>query len=169
MKDIEVKIQFTRPANVTFPWFSWMVRLFEGTDYSHVRLMWKTGRGVPCVYEASAGGLHFKGPIADRGSVEIIYEFSVWITQYDKGRLVDMCVRHAGLEYGKRQVLGIALARLMGVNYNPLSRGSRRQICSEVVLGFLSDICGWKTDLNRDLAGIKDIYDLMVNNVIRKK
>ena len=161
MSERKVTIEFTRPKGHICPVFSCLIRLVERTPYSHVRLRWETGRGVPCVYEASGAGLKFKGPIADKDSVVITDSFDIPITKQEMAKLVDLCVTYADVDYGVTQIFGIAVARLLGMAHNPFSQGDHNQICSEVALGFLEDIMGWETGLNRDLAGVKDIYNFL--------
>ena len=152
----KISIQFTRPRRGINP-LSWIIRAVEGTPYSHVRLYWETARGEPCVYEASGSGLEFKGRLADEGSVHIVGTYHTHVTPEQRAALIDHCIRHSALDYGYLQILGIALVKLFRLKKNPLSRGRRRQVCSEVVLGYLEDILKLDTGLDRDTAGVKDI------------
>lgn len=161
MEERKIIIEFTRPKNSLFPWFSYIIRAIEGTDYSHVRLKWKNSSGLDLVYEAAGTGINFKGPIADKDSVYVIDKFDVYVDSKGYRRLINLCVENAGLDYGVKQLLGICLVRLFKLKQNPFSDGRKSQVCSEVVGRFLEEVMGWNTGLDLDIAGVKDIKQFL--------
>ena len=156
----EIRIQFTRPLKA-FPVFSWVIRWFQKTEYSHVRLCWLGAAGsVPVIYEASGSNIKFIGPVAaSENKVEVIREYVFRIEKEDYKRLVILCMTYASVEYGKIQILGMALAYMFDLKKNPFSVGRKSQVCSEVVGVFLSEILGWKLDIDLDIAGPKEIQE----------
>jgi hypothetical protein len=157
-----IYIEFTRPKGF-FPVISWLIRLFQKTEYSHVRLCWAGFRGqVPVIYEASGAGLKFIGPIgALRKPVHVVSRFPLDLTGEQYRELVRLCMSYAGIKYGHLQILGIALVCLFGLKKNPFADGKKSQVCSEIVGYLLADILGWKTGLDLDIAGPREIHEFL--------
>ena len=157
----EVSIEFTRPSS----WFkplSWAIRLIEGTPYSHVRLRFKKQNGIEMVYEASGTSVKFIGELSlQELKIDILHSYSIGLTNEQFSKMIDICVIHANLDYGKLQLLGILLVRIFGLKKNPLSRGRKSQVCSEIVGKFLQEILDIGHDLNLDIAGPKAIQDVL--------
>lgn len=160
MLEKQVNIEFTRPKGRLLPLFSWLIRALECTKYSHVRLSWTNSTGVPVVYEASGTSLKFIGPLA-ANRVEVIKTYPVYVDRDGYRRLIKLCMTYAGLDYGVKQLLGILFVKLFKLKKNPLSQGRKSQVCSEIVGRFLEEAMGWKTGLDLDTAGPKDIQTFL--------
>lgn len=160
MTQYEVNVEFTRPKRKLFPLFSWAVRAIERTPYSHVRLTWLSTSGEPLIYEASGASVKFIGRhAADQHEVEVLeaYTFNLEKEQYK--RLIGL-FRFAGVRYGVLQILGIGLAKWLNLDKNPLSKGSKQQVCSELVAYFLQDVLGLPiTPEEYDLLGPRGIKE----------
>lgn len=156
---LTVNIEFTKPTRKAkpFPILSYIIKLVEQTEYSHVRLSWVNSTGIPVVYEASGHNIKFVGPIADHESVIVIKSYRLSLTPEQYRGLIKLCMTYAGLDYGLKQLLGIFLVKLFKLKRNPLSRGTRSQVCSEVVGRFLEEVMGYNTGLDLDIAGPRDI------------
>lgn len=155
----DIHIEFTRPRNKLFPFFSYGIRLVENTKYSHVRLKWYNNRkDIWVVYEASGSNVKFKGPLAQKEEpVTVIKSYTVSIDKPKYDKLVKLCLENSGLNYGIMQIFGILLVKIFKLKKNPLSQGRKSQVCSEVVGRFLQEIIDIGHDLNLDTAGPKDI------------
>jgi hypothetical protein len=155
-----VYVEFTRPTY--FSSLSWIIRLFEGTKYSHVRLRWVNNAGLSIIYEASGISVKFLGPEAQREKhSEVIHSYSIGVDFVQYKKTLDLCMRNAGISYGFKQLLGIGLVRIFGLNKNPLSNGRKSQVCSEIVGRFLQEILDRGYNLNLDTASPKDIQLIM--------
>lgn len=156
----QVDVEFTRPKRKFLPLFSWLVRLVERTPYSHVRITWTSSSGEPLIYEASGASVRLIGRYASKShEVEVLesYTFNLDATQYK--RLIGL-FRFAGVRYGTLQIIGIALARWLKLSKNPLSKGSKQQVCSELVAYFLSDVLGLPMrEADYDLVGPRAIKE----------
>lgn len=161
----KISVEFTRPVGGV-PILSWVIRLVQRTTYSHCRLSWLGAGGrVPVVYEASGSYLKFMGPHAIRNrpaKVMVSYPFDLNKTQY--GQLVELCMTYAGVDYGKKQLLGIGIARVFGLKKNPFADGRRSQVCSEIIGIFINKILNIDTNLDLDIAGPKEINNFLHNN-----
>lgn len=152
-----ITIQFTTPANKKLPWFSWLIRKFQGTPYSHVLLSWHSTTGVDIVYEASGHSVRFLGPIATEGRYTVHKSYTLTVTPEQYRELIRICMTYAGVDYGILQILGIAIAHWVGMDKNPLSRGDKSQVCSELVGRVLEEALGLHTGLNLDIIGPKEL------------
>lgn len=163
MKD--VYIEFTRPKSKPLPLFSWAIRLVENTEYSHVRLRWETSWGTQAVYEASGTSVKFLGDLAiQQNPATLLHSFKVTLDDIQYRRLLKLCMDNAGLDYGYLQILGMLLVKLFFLKRNPLSRGRKSQVCSEIVGRFLQEILKIGNNLELDIAGPKDIYSVLEEN-----
>lgn len=141
---------------------SWAIRLMEGTPYSHVYLQWHSiGADSNVVYEAAGSYLRFLALPIFKEKNKTVKEFEFQITKEQYKRLLKFCMRQAGTDYGILQLVGIAMVKLFRLNKNPLSRGRRSQVCSEMVGYFLEEVLKQDTRLNLDIAGPRDIYNYL--------
>jgi len=161
----KVVIGFSRPKNKIFPLFSWLVRLFQGgTKYSHVYVKWHssyTNRDI--IYEASGTSVRFVGGRLFNERVHITDEFDIEITKETKRKIVQFCVDNAGIPYGCKQILGIALVKLFKLKRNPFRDGKESQVCAEAVGYILREKLGFDIQKDLDTADVKDIYNLVMN------
>ena len=157
-----VHIQFTNPKGKLFPIFSWAIRAFECTPYSHVRIFWLSKSGKPRVYEASGSSVKLIGSYAmDQVPVHIhhSYEFNLDDEQFKK--MIEL-LDYAHIDYGIWQIFGIAAARILGLKKNPLSSGKDAMICSELVAIFLDRVVGLDIPKEEfDLIGPRGIKKLL--------
>lgn len=165
-----VFIEFTRPK-APMKFLSWIIRLIEGTPYSHVRLSWINSVSVPIVYEASGTSVKFLGPLAlEENPVIITHAYKCRLNREQYRALVKLCMENAGVSYKFKQLVGIALVKLFRLKKNPLSEGRKSQVCSEIVGRFLQMHSTVANDLNLDIASPKDIqYILDQSNHIYRK
>lgn len=156
----EVTIEFTRPKGKLFPLFSWAIRAIERTPYSHVRLTWLSTSGEPLIYEASGASVKLIGRYAaDKHEVEVVESYTFYLDSHQYKRLIGL-FRFAGVRYGVFQILGIGLAKWFKLAKNPLSKGSRQQVCSELVAYFLQEVLGLPiTPEEYDLLGPRGIKE----------
>lgn len=153
-----VYIEFTRPLKCK-P-LSYLIRMIEGTKYSHVRL-----RLNDIVYEASGTSVHFKGKLAQNYlPTEILHSYKFDLSQQEYAKLLKLCMDNAGIEYGYKQLIGILLVRMFKLKKNPFSDGRKSQVCSEIVGRFLKEILQIGNKLDLDIAGPKAIKEVLDNN-----
>lgn len=154
----KVTIGFSRPKGKLFPIFSWLIRLFEGTPYSHVYLRWKTSPGPEVVYEAAGSKVRYINSKFFDKQAETLDEFTFCLTSLQYRQLVGFCMTNVGADYGVLQVFGIALVKMLGLKKNPFADGRNSQICSEAVAYFLQDVLKKEIDFRPEIAGPKEIH-----------
>jgi len=157
----DISIEFTTPRGKILPIFSWLIRVVQGTPYSHVLLRWTNSTGVDIVYEASGQMLKFLGPEATKNRYTIHKRYKTELTREQYKELIKLCMTNAGLDYGVKQILGICLVYLFKLKKNPFADGRKSQVCSEIVGRFLEQVLGWQLDLDLDIAGPKQIDDYL--------
>lgn len=158
----KVYIEFTSPRKWFQP-FAWVVRQFERTPYSHVRLRWTSTTGEELIYEASGSSVKLIGRYAQPlfpVKIHHAYEFNLTREQYRK---MIALFRYSSVSYGVWQVLGIALAKLFKLKKNPLARGKYTQVCSELVGRFLVDVLGELVGTDLDTATPRDLKEFLDN------
>jgi hypothetical protein len=149
-----------------FPIFSWLIRLFEKVDFSHVYLKITTRYG-DIVYQASGTSVNITSYNIFLKNNTVVAEFKFNVTEERSDELYTMCVSYLGIKYGTKQILRIALYRLLRkLNITPRNYRSddvKTMICSEVVarvLPYLTEV----SFQNIDQVGVADIYNYLINN-----
>lgn len=153
---VDVFVGFSKAKRWYMP-LAWLIRVIEGTKYSHTYIRFKHNSGVEVVYEASGIAVHFKALSIFKEDNTIVKEYSFAITPAQRKQLVAFMLANAGVEYGFKQLFGIAIVRLFRLKKNPFADGRKSQVCSEVVGHFLEKIMKLDTKLDLDIAGPKDI------------
>lgn len=161
-----IVVGFSRPK----AWWklgSAIIRLVDGTPYSHVYISWQSeGMQRELVYQASGhGGVNFcssKRFLADNVTLQafMINEFP------DEKRIVmQRCIDSAGDDYGYLQLIGIGLVRILNVlkfrTRNPFPHG---QVCSECVSRILHDAFKLNFAVPFDLISPHDVSKALENN-----
>lgn len=161
-----VYIEFTSPKKWFKP-FSWAIRLFQGTPYSHVRLRWISTTGEELIYEASGSAVKLIGRYAqDKYAVKVHHSYHVNLDRPQYKRLIGL-FRYASVDYGQWQALGIPLADVFCLKKNPLSKGQRKQVCSELVGYFIQEVLQIKVPKDFDLLIPKDIKEFLDRNLVQ--
>lgn len=153
-------IEFTKPHSSykKYPILSWIIRLLEGTEYSHVRLVWVNGTNRKLVYEASGTSVKFVGTLAQKDKpVEVLDSYEIDIDTEEYRKLIDTCMKYADVSYGIKQLVGMGLTYLPWVKTNPFADGRKSQVCSEIVGEVLREVKGVNIDESLDIAGPKII------------
>jgi uncharacterized protein YycO len=156
-----LKIGFSSPINNPFPIFSYAIKQAYNTKYSHTYLKFRSesiDRDI--IYESVGVGVRFIGSTEWENHAEVIEEFQLTVTDEQYIKTMQFCVDHAGKKYGKKQVIGIYIAKLFRMKKNIFKNDDDEQICSEIVGRLLSDL-GYVFDKDFDLLTPKDIYTVL--------
>lgn len=137
--------------------FSKLIRLFEGTEYSHVFIKMETRYGIDVVYHASGSKVNFMNYELFTKQAIILDEFSFEIDRDTKDRILNFCFTYVGTDYGIKQIAGMAIARLFKLR-NPFSDGLNTMVCTEVVGHILQVITPDFNVNDFDNLGVKDIH-----------
>lgn len=166
-------IEFTKPVNRKFSILSPVIRVVQGTPYSHVRFSW-THVKLNCqpeklVFEASGSKVKVLGTLAQLShQVKVIKSYEIDLTEEEYTKLISFTITYVGVNYGILQLIGIGLALLFKLAKNPFTKGPYSQICSELLYTGMKYIKGWELALDPDLAGPREI-ELSLNKLIAAK
>ena len=158
MKTIYVDYTSSRKL---FPLFSWAVQIFERAPYSHVRIHWRSHWFSWTTFEASGSEVKIIGSVGEKAHpVKVHHRYEVTLTDEEYKRLVGM-LRYAGVSYGIRQVIGIALQRLFRLKKNPFGDRKYSMVCSELVAYFLIEVMNIQPGWELDSVGPKKLKEYM--------
>lgn len=151
-------VEFTRPAKGFKP-ISWLIRVFQGTKYSHVRIRWITrGTNSEICYEAGGGSIRFMGQVALSSSpAKIMKRYAIELTNPEYKELLKYCLKYAGINYGKIQIIGMAFSYLFRNRKNKLADGKKTMVCSELVYYLLKEVLKYDIDFRPEVDGPKEL------------
>lgn len=153
-----VSIGFSRPINHPFPVFSWLIRAYQGTKYSHVYLrFYSRSLDRVLIYESVSGGVRFLGLEAWSKQAEEVASVDLDISDDNYTKLLQYCVDNAGAKYGFWQNLGVVFSDLLKLKSNPFKSGKN---CSEAIAEILQ-LEGFEIPKEPNLITPKDIYTLL--------
>jgi hypothetical protein len=154
----KLRIGFSKPKNVWFPIFSWAIRLYEKTPYSHVYIRWETKWGTWLCYHAASLMIHFLGEASFARHITIVKEFEFEVSDEKFDKLMSFCTKYVGEDYALRDVLLIPLNDL-GVKYS--AEGANKQYCAELVMRALGEMDGKQLTQDADRVKLKYVYDFV--------
>ena len=157
----KLKIGFSKPKNKLFPIFSWLIRWYEKTPYSHCYLQWETSYGPKICYHAAHTSLHFLSERQFEKEITVVeeYEFTIPESRYEK--VMIYCLKTCGLQYGLFEVFGIALSEKLGLKWNIFKTGDREQFCAELVYRVLGLISDDKLTTDPDMVKLSYVHGLV--------
>ncbi len=137
------KVGFSRPRKFWAP-FSWLIRLFDQTPYSHVYVRFYSSKYDRwLVYQASHTFVNFYGMPAFDEEALTIREFDIDVSDDARTKVIQFAIDNAGVQYDIKTVFGIAIVRIAAMfghtMTNPLGNG-RGYFCSELVGSILLEL-----------------------------
>jgi hypothetical protein len=155
-------IGFSKPKKKLFPLFSWLIRLYQRTEYSHVYLKWHSKRfNRWLVYHAAGNSLHFLGEEQARLQLDTVVEYSVELSDDCMFKVVDYCLEKAGTPYDLKAVFGLGIKLSFGLKSNPFANGTKQMFCSELVVRILQQKFALAKPYEPELMTVKDVELLL--------
>lgn len=166
MEQITIGFSTHRKFNL----FSWAIRTVDRTPFSHVYCIFKSeSLNRNLVYHAARTFLHFLSLSNFEKDNITFYTFDIKVTLEQRKNLMQLCIDKAGISYGIKSVVGIALIKLLK-NFNitisnPFADDSKTYFCSELVSYLLSklDLKTNNTDPEND--SVKWLYTMLIEEV----
>ena len=153
-----ITIGFSRPKNRIFPLFSWIIRFWQKTPYSHVfiKLHLETiNREV--IFEAVGPQVRLVEVSKFEQKAEQLYSFTLEISKANYISMIQYCIDHQSDKYAILQNIGIAISDTLNLKHNIFTTGMN---CSEFIYNILK--CqGYHLEKNKNLITPKDIYNLL--------
>lgn len=159
----KIRIGFSKPKDKIFPLFSWAIRLYERTPYSHVYIRWKTKWGTWLCYHAASVMIHFLGEYSFNKHITIVEEFEFGLSEEQFDKLMQFCTKYVGQDYALLEVLMIPFVDYLArkgelVNY---ASGDNKQYCAELVMRAFGEMEGKKLTQDEDRVKLKQVYQFV--------
>ena len=149
------KVYLTTPKK--FSILSKTIRWIQGVNFSHCAIATETD----LVVEASTHGVRMitLKSFLERVDIQQTYVISIDTTWT---KVFDWFSEILGTRYGFWQVLGLLLISLKIMRTNIFGRGTKRLVCSEVVILFLARFAGYtlKNSDDYDLIKIEKVLNV---------
>lgn len=157
----KLKIGFSKSTKF-MPFFSWAVRLWEDTEFSHCYTEFENRRHpeLPLIYQASHDMMNFMSRLVFEANNEIVEEFVIEVSDEAYDNLLYKAIQIVGKPYGVKQILGIVLARIFNLKKNPFQTRGDTYICSEWC-GIVLKELGYVLPKDPNLITPKDVYKVL--------
>lgn len=178
MSENKIIIGFSRPRyskfNLFSRFFSFLIRLFERSEFSHVYIKWYSNKlNRYLIYHASATGVNFIGQEIFNQKSIVIHEFEIESDEDTLNKTKQFAIDNCGKSYGFLNLIGIGIVRIFyifGINFkNFLSDSDKTFICSELVAKILKENFNFDIKKSLELIGPKEIYIILSNDERAKK
>lgn len=145
----------------------YLIRLMEGTKYSHVYLRRNSKNIGSYIYQASGLSVNFTGLDIFLKKNQIIQEYKFDLTRNQLNDILRFFIKNAGKPYSLKQliILGIiTFFNKLGINlkFNTINDNDAF-ICSELAGRILKDILQLKIDENMDFITPAKLQNLIFN------
>lgn len=145
---------------------SWLIRKYMGTSYSHVSFHFNTSTmNRTLVYEAVGSGIRFIEKSNWEKYAELVVSYEIEVSNEIYVRMMQTCIDNAGLKYGYMQNIGVIIAKLFKLEYNPFPENDN---CSELLLRLLIE-AGYSIEKSHDLVTPLDIENMLKQPYIAKE
>lgn len=145
---------------------SWLIMKCEGTNFSHAYIRVRSeSLDRNLIYHATGSGVYFIGEPAFEEHVTVAEEYELKVTDQTRKELLQWAVDTSGKPYGKMQLIGLGLKRLVklvGISIkNPFGTGNKAYICTELVASALKEV-KMLDDVNLDEIGLAELRSLVI-------
>lgn len=161
-----LKIGFAKAKG--FVPLAWAIELAEATPYSHIYFRWDNGT-TDVVYETTmAAGTTQITAACFLSDYTVLGEYGFELSDNDFAKYRDFCLKYKGEPYAFKQLVGLALAKLVGLKKNPLAQ-TNAVVCAELLILLmqtLPDVFVGEEEIkkNPDLVGLKVLHDFISKN-----
>lgn len=141
---------------------SWLIRLWQGTTYSHTFLVFERTPHTPhMIVQASQQTVNMVARPWFFKSNQMVSMFQVEVSDQTYRDLWRRSISTLGAPYSALENLGIVIAKVLGMDENPLSEGPLAYKCSELVYRSLKQegLAIPVKGKHPDLLDVRDIHD----------
>lgn len=140
MNKPSISIDFTVRRNHPFPLVGSIIRLVEGTSFSHVAVRITTADNRSFVYHSTFTGVNFLNSALYEKKYKVVQSHKFDIDKQEQKKLITFFISVAGNSYPLKEIVGVIAVRLADRLFgkkidNPF--GSNKMFCSEVALKVL--------------------------------
>lgn len=161
----KIGLGFSKPKGKFVP-VSWLIRLVEGTKYSHAYIRVRSeSLERDLIYEATGSGVYFVGSQTFESKATVIEEYDFQVTSETKKSLLQWAIDTSGKPYGRTQMLGLGLKRLamvFGIKMKNIAKtGNKAYVCTELAAEALKELKLFE-DLELDDIGLAELRVLVL-------
>lgn len=158
---MKVQVLLVKPHKHPFPILSWLIRLVQRVNYSHMAISYMVD-GQELTIDSTSKGVRemLTRRFLQKYAICNVYEVNLNVSQKLFKRWLNA---HKGKFYSPMQIIGLLLMMLKIVKTNPWGHDSNRLTCNELVLLMIS-----KFTYHKGLADLDD-YDLAMTEQIIKE
>lgn len=153
----KITIGFSTPKKFKFT--SFLIRLFERSDYSHIYIKMGASKNSPLpfdkVFQASHGDVNAMTFLNFKDDNKIIHEYTIEVSEEQYFKCARYSWNQLGKPYGFMQLVGIAF------NIDCFRNGQDKFICSEFAGILLKDHLGYDINIPMDNVGLNDIRAIL--------
>lgn len=157
-------VGFSTPKK--FGIFAWLIKVVEGTNYSHVYVRWdapSVQRTI--VYQASGTKVNFITYPNFLLVEDIIEEYEIEVTEEQQLLVRQFAYDNSSKPYSVLDIFGLAYVlfmRRLGFNpKNPINDGRSQYVCSELISYILTDCLTLSMPIDNNSMTPKDVNDFI--------
>lgn len=152
---------FSKPKNKFFPWFSYLIRLFQDTSYSHCYLKIPLdGIDEIMTFQASGLQVNMVGNEYFNSHEQPVYEYQLILdlSELNRKKLLEFIFANLGKSYGVLEVFKICWAKITkNKSISVENINQTTWVCSEIMACILEDILDINMKIDFTTAEPKDI------------
>lgn len=153
---MKIKILLCSPTYSKFPIFSWLIKFFGKTKYSHYAIQYSG-----FVLDATSRDVRLSTAKEFKSRYDVVRSYDIEFNS-DFESFTNWCGKHLNKKYGFFQIIGL-LFMIMGLaKRNPFGKDSKNLVCNELVVLLLSEFKGFT-------VGDSDNYNLTQTEKIVKE
>lgn len=152
------------------PIFCWVIKIFQGTSFSHVYVKNSTKYGIDLIYQASGHAVNFMSSEVFWTKNETVREFEFDISDESFDKYMKFALSNVGKPYSVVGVIGLFVMRLLNLSKNPFDDGRSSFVCSEAVADVLSEASLLQYSRDQIAAALPlDVYNVCLGLEIKNK
>ena len=162
----KVSIGFSKRNNNLI---SWMIRMIENSDYSHVYIRRNSKYGE-YIYQASGLQVNFTNIKTFLDHNEIVEEYEFELNDEQRDKLLIFCIKNCGKPYNLKDLflMGAAIiANKLNIVIGLTGDGDTTFKCSELGALLIEDVLNIEVSQNEDFITPKELNPYIKDNGIR--
>ena len=159
-----ITIGFSKPQ--VFKFYAWLIMKCDRATFDHAYLKFHSDSlDRDIIYQAVGKGVQFIGKLQFEKHSKAIEEYRLNIEENNYTTMMRFCVDNAGISYGFKEVLGLALVKLcakFGKHIaNPFNQGAKEEFCSEIVSRCLNEAKPDEFNIDAENISPKELNTLL--------
>jgi hypothetical protein len=161
-----ITIGFSKPKDMKFKFFAWLIMKGYGTPYSHVYLKLNSEKYERNLfYQASGKAVNFMSEKYFYAHSEVVEEFVLEMDKQQAVEMIKFAIDTCGAPYGLKECFWMGYVRIgeiLGQKWSaPTSDKNHTFVCSELASYVLENFAGKQIPKLPDDMTPLDVYNLM--------